>query len=91
MIAEWGMHAALGILDLIYTLAGALPSFSPEITNAVNTFFDFIFSAVGLISIFVDINMIKILVPIVIGIINLENIVRLVVFIIKKIPLINLK
>lgn len=91
MIIQWGMDLGIGILDLIYSFLGVLPSFSSDITAAIDTFFQFLFSAVGLVSIFVPLNMVKILVPMVIAIINMENIIRLIMFILKKIPVINIK
>ncbi len=91
MIVEWMMQLGIGILDIMYSMLGVLPSFSTDVTNAINTFFDIIFGAVSLVSIFVDIEMVKILVPLAIGIINFDKIIKLVMFIVKKIPIINVK
>lgn len=91
MIVEWMMVLGLNILDIIYSMLGVLPGFSPDITNAINTFFDIIFGAIGLVSIFVDIDMVKVLIPLVIGIINFDKIIKLVMFILKKIPILNIK
>lgn len=91
MIVERMADLGLGLIDIIYSLLGVLPSFSEQITNSIDAFFDIIFGAVGLISIFVDIGMVKILVPLVIGIINFDKVIKLVMFVLKKIPVINIK
>lgn len=91
MLAEWMMDLGLILLDIIYSMLGVLPSFSPEVTSAVDGMFSIMFSGVNLVGIFVDLRMIKILIPITIGIIHADKIIKLVMFVLKKIPVLNIK
>jgi hypothetical protein len=91
MIIEWMLKLGLTIIDIIFTLTGVLPSFPESITGAIDSIFQFMFNGVSLLSIFVDLNVVKVLIPIVIGIINFDKIVKLVMFILKKIPVVNIK
>jgi hypothetical protein len=85
------MQAGLLIFDAIFALLGILPDVPSPVRNAVDGVFDIMFSSVSLVSVFVDFNMIKILIPLTIAILNFDRIFKFIIFAIKKIPLINLK
>ncbi len=91
MLAEWMMELGLGLLDIIYSFLGVLPSFSSQVTNAVDGMFSIMFSGVNLVSIFIDMSMARILIPLAIAIINADKIIKLIMFILKKIPVLNIK
>lgn len=91
MLIEWMMNLGRVIFDAIFALGGVLPNFSPEVVDAVDTVFGYMFSAVSLVSIFVDMHMVKILIPLVIAIINFDWIIKFVMFVLKKIPILDIK
>ncbi len=91
MLSEWMMDLGLGLLDIIYSMLGVLPEFSPEITSTVDDIFTLMFSGINLVGIFVDVRMVKILIPLVIGIIHADRIIKLVMFVLKKIPILGIK
>lgn len=91
MLSEWMMAMGLGLIDILNSMLGVLPSFSPQITNAVDGMFNIMFSGVNLVGIFLDINMLKILIPLAIAIINADKIIKLVMFVLKKIPILDIK
>lgn len=91
MLSEWMMKFGISLLDIIYSFLGVLPSFPEAVTNTVDEVFNIMFSAINLAGIFIDLNMVKILIPIVIAIINFDKILKIVMFVLKKIPLINIK
>jgi hypothetical protein len=91
MIIEWMLKLGLTIIDVLFVLTGALPAVPEGIENAVDSVFNFMFSGVNLLSIFLDMNVVKVLIPIVIGVINFDNIAKLVMFILKKVPVVNIK
>lgn len=85
------------ILDLlkfvITTVFGILPSIPPmpeSLTNGINTFLNIIFDNVGLLGLFVPINVMKIAIPIAIVIINFDHIYKITLWILKKIPMLGM-
>jgi hypothetical protein len=91
MLIEWMMDAGVFLFDAIFALLGILPDFSPEIITAVDRVFEFMFSGVSLVAIFVDFAMVKTLIPFVIAILNFDRIIKVVMFVLKKVPLLNIK
>lgn len=78
------------ILFLLKTIFGILPNI-PQLPNSLlsslNTVFNTIFNNLGLLGIFVRIDTIKILVPLLIIVVNFEHIYHFTMWIVKKIPL----
>ena len=92
MLVEWMLKLCTILFDLIFSLLGVLPQFSPEIISTIDEYFEFIFGGgIALLAIFVDIDMVQILAPFVIGIINFDHIAKIVMFILKKIPLLSIE
>lgn len=87
MIVEKLMDIGLYIIDLLFSLIGALPDVPVGVRAAVGSMLEFMFSGINLLAIFCDISFVKLLIPIVIAILNFDKIAKLVIFIIKKIPL----
>lgn len=91
MIAEWMMNLGLMIFDTVYLLLGVLPNMPELAIDALDTVFNIMFNGIGIASVFVDFRMVKILIPIVIAVLNFENIARLIMFILKKIPILGIE
>ena len=92
MIIEWLIRGGVSILDVIFSLLGVLPEFSEEVTNAIDTYFNLIFNnGIGLLGIFIDIDFVKVMIPIVIATINTDNIYNIIMWVLKKIPMLNIK
>lgn len=80
-----------GIMNVLFMFMGVLPDIDPRINTAIDAFFDFMFAGINLVGVFVDIDMIKILIPVVILIIRADDIIKLVMFVLKKIPVLGIK
>lgn len=91
MIIELVMNLGIGIIDVLFMMLGVLPDFPASVVNVVNGVFDLMFSAINLVGVFVDFNMVKTLIPIVILILNFDKLVKLIIFVIKKIPFIGIE
>lgn len=91
MIFEWLFDAGLMFIDAILTLLDVLPSMPDKAVTAINVFFDFLFNGVCLISLLVDMDILLMLIPIVVAIVNLEDLYYLIIFVLKKIPFISIK
>lgn len=85
------------ILNLVFSLIKfifgwlSLPAFPEELTNTINSFFDIIFSNVSLLGFFIRPTTLQILVPVLIIVLNFEKIYKFVMWIVKKIPMLNIK
>ena len=91
MIIEWMLYAGQTLFDLIFMILGILPDLPSSVVSAIDELFNFMFSGVSLVSIFIDIGMVKTLVPYVIAIINFDNIAKIVMFVLKKIPMLAIR
>lgn len=77
---------------LIFNILGFinLPAFPDALTSAINGFVDLIFNNLGLIDFFVPWGTIKICVPLVIAIANLDHIYDAIMWILRKIPMLGM-
>ena len=91
MIIEWLLKAGTLLLTAIFSLLDLLPNMPQTVMNVVDGIFDIMYQGVNLASVFIDFNMVKILIPIIIAIINFDKILSLIMFILKKIPFIAVK
>lgn len=77
-----------GLVNLVLSIFPNLPDVPSEFSEIINYVLDLIFeSGASILGLFVHINTIKILVPLVIVIVNFEQIYKLIMWIVKKIPL----
>lgn len=91
MIISLLLVTITGLINLIFGILPDIPQIPTELSSLVDSFFDLIFDNSGLVGFFVPISTIKIALPIAIVIINFEHIYSLVMWVVKKIPMLNLK
>lgn len=91
------MIIGLTIVGSVLILVGAfwdkipnLPSYPAELITSLNYFLDVMFDNIGLLNIFIHINTIKIVIPLLIAIINFEKIYNLIKWVMNKIPFLDL-
>lgn len=86
-----------GIFNAFYTLFEVLfgwitlPDFPVTFKTSINTYFGYIFNNLQLIYLFIRPVTLKIAVPFFVAILNFDKIYSLVMFIVKKIPYVNIK
>lgn len=90
MIFEGFCSLVSVLLQFIFTLLPDLPSFDVSLLDALTKYVNLIFNNLGLLGFFVDINAIKPLVPLVILVINFERIYHFIIWLINKIPFLDL-
>lgn len=78
------------LITTIFGILPNIPSMPETLTNGINTFLDIIFDNVGLLGLFVPIDVMKIAIPIAIIIINFDHIYKLTLWILKKIPMLGM-
>lgn len=87
MILETIFNAVLNLLRTIFAILPDIPQFPETIMNSLNTVFDTIFNNLDLLGLFVRIDTIKTLVPLLIIVINFEHIYHFAMWVIHKLPL----
>lgn len=91
MIVEWVIRLGKMLFDVIMVLLGVLPDMHPKVIEAVDIVFGYMFDAVSLVALFIDFDMVKILIPLVIAVLNFDHIYTFVLWVIKKIPILDIK
>lgn len=86
-----------GLLELIFSLLQivfspiSLPKLPSSVDNLLDQFIDWILGGYSFLCSFVDMNIVKALIPIVIVIANLDKIWSFIMFILRKIPFIGVE
>lgn len=84
------------ILNLLRTLLFSvfswinLPQFPEGLTNSLNNFIDLIFDNLNLLGFFIRPVTITIVIPVLIILINFDKVYKLTMWILKKIPMLNI-
>ena len=85
------------ILNLLKTLLFSvfswinLPQFPEGLTNSLNSFIDLIFDNLNLLGFFIRPATITIVIPVLIILINFDKVYKLTMWILKKIPMLNIR
>ena len=86
MIIEYILEAGLLFQKVIFDILPDVPQISTQLINSISHVLDIIFSNLSLLGIFVRIDTIKILVPLVIFVVNFEYLYNIIIWILRKIP-----
>lgn len=86
MIIKAIFDLILGLLKLVFGILPNVPQFPDSILTSLNVVFDTIFNNLDLLGLFVRIDTIKILVPLLIVVVNFEKIYHFTMWLIKKLP-----
>lgn len=91
MLVEYLFNGAISLLNGILDLLDVLPEFPEDLVTSMDSFFSLIFDNLPLLGFFVRLDTVKILVPLVIVVINFEDIYAFVMWILRKIPFIGVE
>lgn len=89
MIIEFLMNMITSVLQTLLDFI-RIPNLPSEWTSAVSSFLDLLFENVGLIGLVMPWPVIKLGIPILIAIINMDKIYDAVMWILRKIPMLNM-
>lgn len=89
MILEAILSLILIILQNVFSWLN-LPNFPDEVFNAIYSFVDFLCTNVSFLGFFIRPNTIAIALPILIILLNFERLYHFVMWILKKIPVLNI-
>ncbi len=86
MILENFLNILLSSIEVILSILPDIPSLSDELLSSAYSFIDLIFDNVGLLGLFIPISTIKVVVPLVLVIVNFDKIYKLTMWVLNKIP-----
>ena len=87
------IEALLNLIKLLLNVCFGwinLPDFPEALTNAINTVIEIVFQGVTLLGFFVRIETIQIVIPVLLFLINFDKVYKLTMFILRKIPFLNM-
>ena len=87
MIVEAILNLVMVLLKGLFALLPDSPQLPDTLINYVDTALDYIFNNTGLLNFFVSVDMIKVLVPVLVVVINFDHIYEFIMWVIKKLPL----
>ena len=89
MILEAVFNLVSGLVKIVFGWIN-LPDLPDSITSVIDELFALISGSVGIIGIFVDLNMVKILLPVLLSVINFDEVWKFTMFILRKIPFLGI-
>jgi len=89
MILETILTLVMTLLQFVFGWIN-IPSFPEELTNSINSFLDLVFNNLSLLGFFVRPQTITLVIPTLIILLNFEDVYKLTIWIIRKIPFLNI-
>lgn len=89
MIVESVMDLFKNAIKLIFDWI-SLPSVPPEVTDIIDQFFTYLRSGMGFVFLWFNMDLIKIMLPLLIAVVNFDKVYRLVMFVLRKIPFLGI-
>lgn len=90
MIIEAILNLFKGLLFICFSWIN-IPSFPSELTTNINNFLDLIFNNLTLLGFFIRPTTLQVAIPILIILLNFENLYKLTMWILRKIPMLRYK
>ena len=91
MLTEALFTAVTWLLDAILNILDVLPEFPPELVASVEEFFSLIFDNLSILGFFLPLSTIKILIPLILLVINFEDVYAFIMWLLRKIPFLGIK
>ena len=91
MLVELMLSLVKVLIDIIFAFLGILPDMPDTLIVAINDFMDLLFAGANIVALFMPMDIVRILIPIVIAIVNFDKILKIIIFILKKIPFLGIE
>ena len=89
MIIESLVNLFLKIITFLLDKLPTIPQIPTDVSNTIYGFVDFVFENVGLLGVFVPLNLMKIIIPVWLIVEAVVTIYSITMWVIRKIPIIN--
>lgn len=90
MIIEALLNLVKGLLNVVFGWI-SLPPFPEQLTGSIDTFLNLIFDNLNLLGFFIRPITLTVCIPILIILLNFEQVYKLIMWIVKKIPFLGVK
>lgn len=90
MIIEALLNLVGGLVKVIFGWID-LPDLPASVTFVIDEMFKLLTGSVGLLSVFIDMSMVKLLLPVLLIVINFDEVWKFTMFIVRKIPFLNIR
>lgn len=90
MIIEGLLNLFVGLLEVVFSWVN-VPELPESVSSVIDELFGYLSGSVGLLSIFIDFSMVRILLPVLVIVINFDEAWKLTMFILRKIPFLGIK
>lgn len=90
MIIETLLNLIFSLLKFVFSWL-QLPGFPEELTSSINSFLDLIFNNLTLVGFFIRPATLTICIPILIILLNFERVYKFTMWLLRKIPFINIQ
>lgn len=91
MIIEGILNIVTSLLYFVLNLLPDIPDLPEALTSPITTVLDLIFNNVGLLDLFLPLNIVKLIIPLWLIVDNFDKIYSIVFWIIKKIPILGIE
>lgn len=90
MIIEFILDLLLDLLTFIFSPV-SIPALPAEVSDIFEQFKDVLIGGVGFVGVFVDLEVLRALIPVVLAIANFDKIWPLIMFVLRKIPFLGIE
>lgn len=89
MIVSSVLDLFVGMLELVFGWI-QLPNLPDSIMSIIDTVFGYITGSIGLLGVFVDLDVVMVLIPLAIAIARFDDLYKMTMFVLRKIPFVNI-
>lgn len=89
MIIESVLNLFANALKLIFDWI-SLPSVPAEVTAIIDQFYGYLRAGMGFVFLWFNMDLVKIMLPLLIAVINFDKVYRLIMFVLRKIPFLGI-
>ena len=89
MIVSSVLNLFVGMLELVFGWI-QLPNLPDSIMSIIDTVFEYITGSIGLLGVFVDLDVVMVLIPLSIAVARFDDLWKMTMFVLRKIPFVNI-
>lgn len=89
MIVSSVLNLFVGMLELVFGWI-QLPNLPDSIMSIIDTVFGYITGSIGLLGVFVDLDVVMVLIPLSIAVARFDDLWKMTMFVLRKIPFVNI-
>lgn len=89
MIVSSVLNLFVGMLELVFGWI-QLPNLPDSIMSIIDTVFGYVTGSIGLLGVFVDLDVVMVLIPLAIAVARFDDLWKMTMFVLRKIPFVNI-